>query len=266
MNAVVARLAVPVLVLVATLATLDALWASSKRRQVEADYARTSLELSNARAAAETTRVKVIDSVTHVFDKGVIQTPQAPDAVDRALRQTRTALDSMRAVIRALAVRASSTGDVTTATTATGDTVRRATFDVRQTPYTARATVELPARGRGSIDLAVTLDTIPLTVRPSCGAADANGIRPARVSVTAPTWAAVQLARVEQDADVCRSPALEQAAADQTAAHDRRTRLAVVVGYGLTLGVTAPVHVGQGAFVGVALSRPIPLPRWLPFH
>jgi hypothetical protein len=265
MNATAERVSIYVLLFVATFAILSALWYGDKYRHVTADYARTSLELSNTRAAAETTRVHTIDSVTRVFDKGVIQTPQSADAVDRALRQTRTALDSMRAVIRALSVRTTSTGDVTTATTATGDTVRRATFDVREPPYTARAAVELPARGRGSIDLSVALDTIPLTVRPSCGAADATGIRPARVSVSAPPWATVMLARVEQDPDVCRSPALEQAAADATAKHDRRVRLALVAGYGVTVG-TVPVRVGQGAFVGVAFAKPIPLPRWIPFH
>lgn len=266
MNAALEKLAVPVLALVAVLATAGALWSASKRRQLEADYSRTALELSNTRAAAETTRVKVIDSLTRVFDKGAVQIPQVPDAIDKALRQTRTALDSMRAVVRGLAVRASSSGDVATTTNAAGDTVRSAVFDVRQAPYTARAAVDLPARGKGSIDLNVTLDPIPLTVRPSCGDADANGIRPARVSVSGPTWATVELLRVEQSPDVCRSPALEQSAADAAAAHDRRLRLAIVAGYGVTLGTSVPVRFGQGVYVGLALSKPLALPRWFPLH
>jgi hypothetical protein len=237
-----------------------------KLHNEQASHARTSLDLSNAQAAAETTRTRLVDSLTRVSDRAALQIPQKPDAVDRALKSTRIAIDSLRAVIRALNVHAQSTGDVVTTTSATGDTVRHATFNVRDAPYTARADVALPARGRGSIDLSVSLDTIPLTVRPSCSDADANGIRAARVSVSAPPWATVLLARVEQDASLCHSPAIEQAAGDASAAHDRRLRLALVVGYGATMGATLPVHVGQGVFVGVAFAKPLPLPRWIPFH
>lgn len=243
----------------------SALWLVHQRNDARAAHAQASLDLSNTRAAADTTRERYRDSVTRIVERLAVQTTLVPDAVDRLLKQNRIALDSMRGVIRALAARGQSTGDVVTIPGAAGgDSVRRGTFDVRQEPYTAHAVVELPARGHGSIDLSVAIDTIPLTLRPSCGAPDANGIRDARVSVSAPPWVAWQLVRVEQDSAVCRSPALERAGEVNATARDRRARLALVIGYGLTAAPTLPVHVEQRAFIGVAIAKPLPLPRWLP--
>lgn len=235
-----------------------------QRNDARAEYARASLDVSNARAAADTTRVVVVDSLTRVVERLAVQRVQTPDAVDRRVGRERVALDSLQAVVRALRAIAPSSGDVVTVTNTTGDTVRRGVFDVRDPPYTARAVVELPPRGRGSIDLSVTLDTIPLTIRPSCGPADANGIRPAAVSVAAPAWVSVGLVRVEQSPDLCRSPALERAADVDAARRDRRLRLALVAGYGYTIAPGVPGELR--GFVGLGLAQPIPLPRWLPFR
>jgi hypothetical protein len=233
----------------------------------EAAHAKASLDLSNARAVADTTRQVYRDSLTRIVERLAVQTPQTPDATDRLLKQTRSALDSLRATVRALSITgASSTGDVTTVTRANGDTARRGVFDVRQVPYTARAVVELPPRGRGSIDLSVILDPLPLVVRSSCGAPDKNGIKPAHVDVSAPEWITVELARVEQSPDVCRSPALERAGEIDAARRDRRTRLAVVVGYGYTVRTAPPVSPEPRVFVGLSLAKPLPLPFWLPFR
>lgn len=277
MTATMWKVVTLVLVAVVTYTTLALAFTNHRLHNEQAAHARAALDAVNARAAAETTRVVLLDSVHRVVDRAALQVAQRPDAVDRAIGGQRMALDSLRAVISALRVTgARSSGNVTlvapprlrgdsTAAGAPADSgsamVRRAVFDVRQAPYTAHAVVELPGSGRGSIDLSVQLDTLALTVRASCGDVDPNGIRPARVAVAGPPWAVVQLARVEQDPDVCRSPALEQAKGVAAARSDRRLRLALVAGYGYTFPATAP-----RAFVGLALAQPIPLPRWFPFH
>lgn len=225
-------------------------------------HAATSLELSNTRARADTTRLVYHDSLTRIVERLSVQTRPAAVRVGTVSLQP-IAVDSLRAVIRTLEARRVASVDTVVSVPAEQGSAaaRSAVFDVRQTPYTARATVSLPSSGRGTIDLTVSLDTIPLTVRPSCGPADANGIRPAVVAVSGPPWATVALARVEQDPDLCRSPALERAGEVNAARRDRRLRLALVLGYGYTFPAPAP-----RAFVGAALALPIPLPRWLPLH
>lgn len=272
------------LVAIVTYVTLSLALTVHRMHDAQAAQARAALDAVNARARAETTRVVLSDSVRRVVDRAAVQLAQRPDAVDRAIGGQRVAIDSLRAVIAGLHVTgARSSGNVTLVTPPRlpGDTmtlrapttpadsgsamVRRATFDVRQAPYTAHAVVELPAAGRGSIDLSVQLDTLALTVRASCGDVDANGVRPARVAVAGPPWAVVQLARVEQDPDVCRSPALEHAKGIAAARSDRRVRLALVAGYGYTFAASTRTAEPRG-FVGVALALPVPLPRWLPLH
>lgn len=216
--------------------------------------AQAALEASNLRATADTTREVYRDSIRTIVQRLALQQPQKPDSIDRMLRTQRIALDELRASIRVLSARVTSTTPVTI----DAADVRHGTFDVRQEPYTAHAEVSLPATGLGAIDLRVTLDTMPLSLRLGCGPANADGIRAASAAVTAPSWATVTLSRVEQDPGLCRSPALERAAVRA----DSRMRLAIVGGYGAGLvdGRIVPTP-----FVGLALSRPIAVPRWVPW-
>jgi len=75
---------------------------------------------------------------------------------------------------------------------------------VREPPYTVHADVALPpAPARGRMDVRVTLDTLSLDVRVSCGVAIAAGVRAATAIVVAPKWARVRLGSVEQTPRVC---------------------------------------------------------------
>jgi hypothetical protein len=228
-----------------------------KYTRLQDAHATTSLDLTNARAASDTTRfIQLRDSVT-VYQKLAIQERLAKDDIDKQLGLQRIALQQLTATVRGLQVRAGSTDTVYE----TAEGLRRATFDVREVPYTARAEVALPATGRGTIDLSVKIDPIPLTARPACSEPDERGIRSASLSVQTPPWAVVRIDSVVQDPSLCRSPAIERRDARSDAKRDQRPRLAVVAGYGVTL-----FQLEQRAFIGLAVAQPIPLPRWLPFH
>lgn len=241
-------------------------------RAEQGAHAASALEASNLRARADTTRTAlVLADSSRVYQRQAVQQDQRADSIDRALRLERTALAGLRATVRELRASARSTGDVVVTRVTRGSdsaTVRTGTFYVRDAPFTVNATATLPDSGRGSLDVAVTLDPIPLTVRPACTAPDAHGIRSAVVSVQAPPWARVELTRVEQDEGVCRSPALERAASRQDARQDRRARAAVVGGLGAAIvapaGVQGPWRVGPALFVGLAVAKPLPCPRLLP--
>jgi hypothetical protein len=249
--------------LVAVVATLAALWFVHLWRNEQAAHAKAALDASNAIARADTTREVYRDSVTRIVERLAVQsTTEAANttAIDRVLHRTQLALDSLSARVRSIDVSARSSGDVTTS----ADDVRHGAFVVDSTPFHVRADVALPRTGPGTIQLAASLDPIPIGVRQLCGTPDANGIRPATVSATGPSWATIQLAHVEQDAGACRSPALTGASTDG------RLRLAIVAGYGETFGFPFVSPSANGAerraFLGIALAKTIPLPRWLPFH
>jgi len=226
-------------------------------------HASAALAATNAIASADTTRLVYHDSVTRLVARLTVQQPQIPDALDRELKQTRIALQELRATVTALSVTTKSTGNVVADA---NDSVRHAAFDIRREPYTAHADVALPRSGPGTLDLRVALDSARITVRPGCSDPDAHGIRSATVGVSSPPWLSIVVTKSEQDAGLCRSPAIERTATNQ----DGRLRLAVVAGYGYTFGVPFAVPMSNAAewraFVGLAVAKPIPLPRWLPLH
>jgi hypothetical protein len=221
-------------------------------RTLQEHSGQLALRNDSAAAAADTTRnvalekpgiAKILGDSLKMAQHRVIQVTQNRDSIDRILGLEREAkyslsaqLDSLQRVVAA-----------TSATTEDSATrVRRATFDVRQAPYTLVANVELPAPpDTGKLDVTVALDPIPLVARLSCAAPNADGIRSASIETTSPAWAKVNFTDVQQSPDLCRSPALEGGGG-------WHMHPAFVVGGGLIAPSTRKVQLG--GFAGVALA------------
>lgn len=250
-----------VLVLVLVLVAAFLIQTSRLRREQSA-HAKAALATVNAIAERDTTRLVFRDSLTRIVERLIVQRPQGSDAVDRELKQQRIALAALTSKIDRLSITAASSGGVTSDP---ADNVRHAAFDVRKVPYTAHADVDVPRTGSATIKLDVAIDSIPIEIRPGCSKPDAHGIRSATLGVVSPPWAPLRITRAEQDAGLCRSPAIERA--DRS---DGRLRLSVVMGYGYTFGVPIVARTGSPAewraFLGLAVAKPISLPRWLPLH
>lgn len=207
-SALVAGLACAVLA-VATIGVQE-----HKIHGLEADGAQLALKETNDSAArAKTVEISAVPAIaraagdsSHVFQRLAVQTAQQPDAVDRALRMTRLALDSANFRIDSLQRVVASNASVTEDSTSH---VRRASFNLRQAPYTVAAAVELPAApDTARLDLRIKLDSIPVVARLSCAPANERGIRAAAIEAQTPRWAAVSFTHVEQSPDLCASPAL----------------------------------------------------------
>jgi hypothetical protein len=127
--------------------------------------------------------------------------------------------------------------------------IRRASFRIRQAPYTVAADVALPkAPDTGTMSVRVALDALHVEARVSCAPADGSGVRAASVSATGPACADIRFDRVEQSAELCASPAL--------AAERRKHRwlggVPLVIGVGP--GLTPRGLVGWSFFVGAGYS------------
>lgn len=175
-----------------------------------------------------------------VYKRLVVQTDQRADSIDRALGLERRGRYAMTLRLDSL----QRTNTVAVVTSDSTDRVRRASFDVRQAPYTVALTVELPAApDTAHLDLRVALDPIPVTARLSCAAPDSHGIRAASIEAQTPKWAAVNFDHVEQSPDLCASRALTKASGR------RLVRFApLVIGGGLALPSTH--RVGWAGFIG----------------
>lgn len=205
---------------------------------LKADTLRAHADTSHALALSRGDSVKLLGDSLAGAQRLVIQTAQKSDALDKALKLTRVALDQLTAQVKALSVRVASTGDVRT-DTATG--MRSAHFDVDQTPYKGTADVSLPRSGPGALDLKLTLSPAPIVLRLGCGAAT-DGVRSATATATGPAWLALSMGRVEQDPELC-NPA---PARDNRSAFRRLIdRCGLDIGYGV-------VGSGGKAYVGVA--------------
>jgi hypothetical protein len=217
--------------------------------KLQEDNAAMALQHTNDVAALDTTR-KVSatnaqlahalgDSVAMV-QKLVVQVTQQGDSVDHALKLERRGKYSMGISVDSLQRVIASRSAVTEDT----DHVRRASFDVRQAPYTVTAAVELPpVPDTARLDLRIALDPIPVTARLSCAPPNDHGIRDASIEASAPKWAAIRFDQVSQSPDLCASPALAHA-------NGRRfIRFApLVIGGGM---VASSVHrTGWAGFVG----------------
>jgi len=208
------------------------------------DSAAAAVDTTHNVAIEKPAIVQVLGDSLQMVQKRVIQVRQNRDSIDRILGLTRQAnyvlyakLDSLQRVVQA---RSGTVEDSATR-------VRRATFDVRQAPYTLIANVELPAApDTGRLDVTVALDPIPLVARLSCAAPNADGIRAASIEATAPKWASVNFASVTQSPDLCRSPALEGTGG-------WHWHPSFQVGGGLIS--SSPTHrVALGGYVGVGFS------------
>ena len=208
-------------------------------RRAQAAQIQAAMNLSNERAAHDTTRVldaralaavhKMYgDSLTAVT-KRIEQLPQRPDAVSGTL-------GSRPAGHIVVGVGGStSTGTAVSrppAPTVAGAPVSRcdscarlASFDVRAAPFTSHADVAIRAAGRDSITLTTTLDRATLTARLECGAPE-EGVRPASIVVVGPPWLGSTVESGQLEPRVC-NPDLGK--------HPRRWSLGIAGGFGAVL-------------------------------
>lgn len=198
---------------------------------------KAGLEADTLRASLDSTRVVAIgvaDSLRAV-QRQVIQVKAEKDDTDKRLGLERIARAQLTAQVQRLEVIVNSSAPVTES----AEGVRSAKFVVDSAPYFVTATVDLARPpGVGTIALSVNLDPINLEARQGCGPANAAGIRSAFLTVIGPTWATVNLERVEQDPGLCRSPALEPVHGDGRAWWRKAIdRVGVSAGLGATAGV-----------------------------
>lgn len=224
--------------------------------------ASSSLALTNATAERDSTRevaatdrraVALLGDSLRLVAKHVVQVTQRADALDRALRDERISHAAIRTTMDSLRRTAIAAASLTprAAINSVADSahaVRRASFNIRQSPYTIAAEAEIPPPpDSATIALRVALDPVPLDVRLECAAPDANGIRAASIVASAPRWADVNLGRVEQSPDLCASPALAQSA------RRGRTRfIPLILGAGATLATHGAS--GWGLFLGAGIT------------
>ncbi len=175
-------------------------------------------------AVHDTTRLVVVDTTAAsdsglVWQRRAVQEAQRADALDRALHEERAARAELSVIIPAV--------DTTIAIPRPGMGEK-----IRQGPYTIEVDHTTPAVGDSApvLGLRVALDTLHLGVRIGCGAAARDGVRPASVSVLAPSWAQVRLDQVEQEPTVCQAPANNAGFVGRIRALTRR--IGLTVGYG----------------------------------
>ena len=174
-----------------------------QRHQLVVERARAvelGLAAENAVAERDSTRrvAGVLGDSLSVFEQRAVQVAQWNDVLDDALGRERRAAFAMNVVIYSLRQ--------TAVAVVSDDSVRRATFEIRQAPYTVKADVVVPQPpDSAGIAVRVVLDTILVGARLGCGAPDAHGVRAASIVAVAPAWASVRFGRVEQAAEVCQS-------------------------------------------------------------
>lgn len=229
-----------------------------KLHSAQGAEARAALAESQARARADTTRelrrvITAQGDTVRQFQRLSVQQAQKADAIDKQLDQMRRALLNLSVQVAHVDVRGVAS---TTPTIENALLVRQTSFELRREPYTLKFAVSLPPPpARGVLDsLSIDLDVIKLSGRLGCtNKVNALGMRDASLTVSGPTWATIAIEHVEQDPSVCPSPVLQR---DLSA--DDRMRLAVVAGFGYTFPQPA-----ARAFVGLAISKPLPCPALL---
>lgn len=243
-------------------------WQAYRLRDWQHVAGANALRADSIAAVNDTTRVIALTSAerqaAHLGDSIVIVARAAEqsvsvlnDALDHALKANKIVGDSLRLAVAQLHARAvaevtnSAPSEASASLAGQNDTLK-AVFNVRQPPYTARAAVWLPRRGNGELSLDVSVDSAALSLRIDCSASpNAGGIKSAQAVVSAPAWLSVKLARVEQSADLCRSPALEPAHGDDRSLVRRLVdRLGVSAGYGITAS-GGKAYAGTSALAGV---------------
>jgi hypothetical protein len=242
-----------------------ALLQTSRLANAQRNATAAALAADTLQASADTTRALYIDVAAlaeslRVSQRRVIQVTQRADALDRSLGLERVARDSLRTTITSLQARVRS--DTVFVDRAYGERrpalrgavggareadERRAAFDLRSAPYTVHADVTLPPPpAAGSMDVRVDLDTLALEMRIGCGAAGANGVRPASVTTVAPSWASVRLERVEQAPGVCAADVQHPGRSRWWALESIIARFGVSVGYVAARTPSGAVVAGPG--------------------
>jgi hypothetical protein len=212
-----------------------------------------SLKAANMAAESDSTRnvamenhriATLLGDSLGLVERQVTQVAQRSDALDDALGRERRARYSMSVAADSLRATALAPAVVDTA-----HDVRRASFELRQVPYTVEADVEIPEKpDTARLSLRVALDPIHVDARLTCSAPNDQGIRTASVVAAAPVWATVRFDRVEQSPELCASPALMRA--------DRSRRafglLKLLFGAGRVMDVRGLAS--WGVFVGIGTS------------
>ena len=143
-----------------------------------------ALAAENAVAERDSTRTistlnrtvaKLLGDSLALVEQRVVQAAHKRDALDDALGRERRAVLAMNVVIDSLRQ-----GMATVATVNDSGGVRRASFDIRQVPYRVTADVVVPQPPDSArLAMRVSLDTIRVGARLSCGAPEGLGIRTA---------------------------------------------------------------------------------------
>ncbi len=159
-----------------------------QRERLQTAARRVSLSADSTQAARDSTTSRAVlllaagDSV-RVYQRRIVQTRQRADSLDNALGIERAARYRIAAEVAELR------SHIDARVTEGGDSVRTATFRVRDAPFYVDARVTLPPPpGDGRMTVRVSLDTAVIEARVGCGLADAAGVRPATLSLTGPRW------------------------------------------------------------------------------
>lgn len=186
------------------------LWGHERARTrvaaLRADSLAAALDTSHFVALSRKDSIKILGDTVQAVGRRAFQTTQVNDALDKALGLQRQAIASLEAAVRDLDVRLTSSSPVHV-DSATG--ARSATFaiapdtaDKKAPPYSGTATALLPASGRGTLDLHLSLPKASIGLRLGCGART-DGIRSASATLTGPPWLELALGRVEQTPELC---------------------------------------------------------------
>jgi hypothetical protein len=218
-----------------------------------------ALQTANAHAQDDSSRrIRDLNAdVAHLLrdslqlvERLVVQRTQKQDELDRLLRRERRARYGLIAHADSLAAIAG--GAAVTEKADSSAAVRRATFRIRQAPYTLSADVVLPAApDTGAMSVHIALDALHIETRIGCAPPNVDGIREASVTATGPTWANIRLDRVEQSPELCVSPVTVR----PRAAHSWLGGVPVVIGAGSMLVHGGAVNRGLFDGIGVVVNR-----------
>lgn len=194
-------------------------------------------------SAKDSAALQLGDSVA-VLSRLVVQRKQERDALDKALGVERQATAKLQLAVRQLEATAVPSSQPVREDSAG---TRRASFDIRDAPYTAHADVVLPPgpQATGSLSLSVRLDSAHVEARLSCSDRENEfGVRAAQLSLLAPRWLSVRVDSVSQDSEICQRKAREA----QLAGHWWKPQL--TFGYGLVAARDGSVRHGLAATLG----------------
>lgn len=190
-------------------------WRTTRNLRAERDALALRAYNDSARADSSRQLADVLKDAKRVLGDSlagatrlVVQQRQQNDQLDYALgveRTFRVALTARIDTLLALAVPSVAPVAIDSLD------VRHAMFHVEHQTFTATLGVSLPAAGPAILDsLLVNPAPARLALRIGCEPANGDGVRPARVTVTSPTWMAVSVGAAEQSPEVCQVAAVHR--------------------------------------------------------